>query len=252
MINIRHSVFETNSSSTHSLSISNSTPEMYDTILPDSEGKIILTGGQFGWEWERYNDSLVKANYLAVTVFNREKEKAELIEVLKNHTGAKEVVFNFNIKDYDGVNWSYIDHDSEFVGLQAFTSSETLKEFIFSPQSWLFTGNDNDEAPPNFYDVESIAYQYKLVVEECLVAEKFAAYPDRENLENALRRVVNTHPSKKNYSDSFGLMIFNTIKNSNLPCSFDDLDKNIIYLYRNLWGSKKPEKKVLQFKIDKI
>lgn len=44
MKNIRNGVFETNSSSSHSISILNNCNGMYDTICPNDDGNIILEG----------------------------------------------------------------------------------------------------------------------------------------------------------------------------------------------------------------
>ena len=50
MKTIRKNCFETNSSSTHSLCIS--TEDKYLQLIPNSDGSIILTGGEFGWGWD--------------------------------------------------------------------------------------------------------------------------------------------------------------------------------------------------------
>src|SRR5579885_45905 len=91
MKNIRNKVFETNSSSSHSISIYNATKGLYDTITPDSNGVITLTGGEFGWEWEKYNDAITKANYAAVFALGDQQMTDMLVQVIKDHTGAKEV-----------------------------------------------------------------------------------------------------------------------------------------------------------------
>lgn len=138
---VRGGVFETNSSSMHSIHISK-TLKTYDTIVPNDNGDIILTGGEFGWEEEKYYDSLTKANYCAVdTQFDNDK-RAMLEEVIKSHTGAKRVIINISDKYYSG-NYSYIDHESHGTSHEAFESEETLKEFIFNPKSYLKTDNDN-------------------------------------------------------------------------------------------------------------
>lgn len=62
MKNIRNKVFETNSSSTHSISISANSKGLYDTIVPENK-VITLSGGKFGWEWSKFNDLLTKADY---------------------------------------------------------------------------------------------------------------------------------------------------------------------------------------------
>lgn len=159
MKNIRNGVFETNSSSTHSVSISSGCA-VYDTLVPDDDGNIVLTGGQFGWEWETYTDPQTKANYAAVycsetteSTFERAAKYMEmLIKVIKEHTGAKNVVFNLTT-DWEearklGVETSYIDHQSAiYEGGDcdfAFKDEETLKNFLFNPASKLETGNDNE------------------------------------------------------------------------------------------------------------
>ena len=126
---IRHNVFETNSSSTHSISISNEV-ELLDSITPGDGGYIVLTGGEFGWAWVRFNDAFTKANYCAVDQKSNEENIKMLIEVIKEQTGAKDVILNFT-DSYDGPNWSYIDHDSAGTSHKVFENKETLKNFIF-------------------------------------------------------------------------------------------------------------------------
>ncbi len=189
-INIRHNVFETNSSSTHSISINNSVKSIYDTLIPDTDGVIRLTGGEFGWEWESYNDPMTKANYCAMDQCNHKTNLDMLVEVIKEHTGAVDV-------DVSNIN-GYVDHQSVGTSHDAFVSKETLKNFIFSPESWLFTGNDNSSAPPNFYDVEfGIEYLYELSVEECSLTWKFQSKPDNEELARCLRDILGTRETRQ-------------------------------------------------------
>lgn len=130
----RQSTFETNSSSTHSISISSDTNLL--TTIPHN-GTIILTGGEFGWERAEYNDALTKANYCALDTRNFEEKRKMLVEVLKEHTGANEIVFQLE---------GYIDHQSHGTTEMAFKDKETLKLFIFNPVSVLETSNDNDDS----------------------------------------------------------------------------------------------------------
>lgn len=163
MKTIRHSVFETNSSSSHSISINNKV-ELYDSIAPNEDGNIVLYGGEFGWEWEKYNDSLTKANYCAIDVIGDEDRINMLIDVIKEHTGAKNVILDFTM-DWNDRFYSYIDHQSCGTSNGAFTSKETLKNFIFNPKSILFTGNDNTTPLPNFYDADVDTFEYQLRLE---------------------------------------------------------------------------------------
>jgi hypothetical protein len=163
----RHGVFETNSSSTHSISIHASSDGVYDTLPVNDDGVVHLRGGSFGWEWNRYNDAETKANYCAIDAHSRycEKDYNEtpfsdeviaarvqmLKEVIMEVTGAKDVVFDFST-EYNRSNWSYIDHQSYGTSFDAFESKEALKEFIFNPKSVLRTGNDNDDVPAGWRD----------------------------------------------------------------------------------------------------
>lgn len=143
---VRQGVFETNSSSTHSISIASySEGDLMDTLPLDEYGNVVLNGGEFGWEVEDYRDALTKANYVAIYIqqWAPSDQKDGFMKlftgVLREQTSCNKVVFNF-----DG-NWSYIDHQSVEDGQMdwLFESSETLREFIFNPKSTLHTDNDN-------------------------------------------------------------------------------------------------------------
>ena len=143
MKNIRKNVFETNSSSSHSISIS-SRDNLFDYLDQDENGIITLNGGEFGWSGGDFFDAETKANYCAVDVYNDPKKRQMLIDVIKEHTGCKGVVLNIDIDCISSSgNWSYIDHQSQGTSYDAFTSPQTLKRFIFNPQSYLTIDNDN-------------------------------------------------------------------------------------------------------------
>ena len=201
MKKIRQGVFETNSSSTHSISINENTEGILDTIYTDSDGVIRLEGGDFGWEWQRYNDAETKANYCFSDVtYNdwqdndklviKDQEKYDmLVKVIKDHTGAKHV--EFEQKGYG------IDHQSKGTASDAFASEETLKNFLFDPQSVLFTGNDNEEGLPNFFDAHDLEYSFKLEVEGTDQVFKFEKIPTEEQVEEAIIIIMSRHPLNK-------------------------------------------------------
>lgn len=198
---IRHGVFETNSSSSHSISIAKGNEEfLMDSIIPDEYGHIHLRGGEFGWSWEKFNDALTKANYCAVHASdpaNLKRDAAHLkemlVEVIKDQTGASEVVFELST-DWDSPNHSYIDHQSAGVAQEAFASKETLRNFIFNRNSRLFTGNDNTCPPPNFYDVDGLEYKYELVIEKCNETTKYTEMPDDDKLIDDIRAMLHHCP----------------------------------------------------------
>lgn len=136
----RLNVFETNSSSSHSITIE--VGAEWDNIIPEN-GKILLYGGEFGWKECEYNDALTKANYCAVAckLGYTNFTKKELKEVIRDFTGASKVKFKFNT-NYKG-NYSYIDHQSNDTLLGIVDTKEELKDFIFNKSSYLYTDNDN-------------------------------------------------------------------------------------------------------------
>ncbi len=118
MKNIRSSIFETNSSSTHSITISIDIPLVLDTIEPDEDGRIILNGGKFTSYRSDINSAIDKANYYAVRClwnkYDSEKKLERLSEIIRKQTGAKEVIYNIKFPDYYGDNDMYDDTYSEF------------------------------------------------------------------------------------------------------------------------------------------
>lgn len=173
---IRKGVFETNSSSCHSISISHDFTTL-DTLYPDEYGNIVLNGGEFGWEIADYHDPETKANYVAVmllhleekkkyyeehrdneesqewmkyydllqfTYENYEKCKKIFEKVIKEQTGCNSIIYKCDL-DYNSSNWSYIDHQSFEIKSDAewLLDEQEVKMFIFNPNSELHTDNDN-------------------------------------------------------------------------------------------------------------
>lgn len=140
---IRHGVFETNSSSTHSISLANTEKKFCSDSLPiDKDGGISIYPGEFGWEQERYYDAYTKASYALTYAFaTGSKEIVMLQEVIQEHTGVKDVKLHLSEINY--FPFGNIDHQSIDVCQKCFESKEVLKAFIFNPQSVLTTDNDN-------------------------------------------------------------------------------------------------------------
>jgi hypothetical protein len=137
MKKVRGQVFETNSSSSHSIIIEMCyDTDILDTIIPDKDGNITLTGGEFGWGPESYNDALTKANYCLVDQREDDEKIDMLKKVIKEQTGCNEVLIDFN-------EWVYIDHQSLETSEEAFQSEEHLRGFIFNPNSELVIDHDN-------------------------------------------------------------------------------------------------------------
>jgi hypothetical protein len=211
-IKIRKHTFESNSSSSHTIFISEEVLLLDTSLLPNQNGDLILDGGEFGWEWERYNDAITKANYAAISSSGVDRNMLE--EVLKEQTGAKNIIFNFS-EDWneDYVNHAYIDHDSTGNLGEKITNEESLKNYIFNPNCWLITGNDNSDGPNQIFDFpitkedgQIIPFKYTFEIKVKGVQEelKFGEIIDHErifdNISNAL------------YDKNFNL--FNSAENS--------------------------------------
>lgn len=143
MIQIREGIFETNSSSTHSISLGDGFEMSIDTSwCPDRDGVIKVDGHEFGWDQETYNEAEYKVSYAWIIVRDwseDEKEKRhELLDaVIMAQTGATEVWY----EPKEG----YIDHQSVDCDQMGwlFEDVDTLRNFIFNRDSWLETDNDN-------------------------------------------------------------------------------------------------------------
>ena len=186
---IRKGVFETNSSSSHSIAIASEDKEfVLETIYPDQHGTIIVRGEEFGWEWFKHNDAETKASYAAQQFANDRNALDTLEYVIKEQTGAERVIF-------EGLDDGYVDHDS--VGIVP-TSANELKNFIFNRNSWLFGGNDNSEASPEFYHVPEFkdgkiirpVFKYELSIDGFKQTAKFVDKPTDEELQSAISSLV--------------------------------------------------------------
>lgn len=152
---IRNGVFETNSSSTHSICISR-LGSNNDHLQKFPDGFIYVFPNKFGWEERIYNDPCTKASYCLTYVmqfFDHKsmgmnsvlgKDRLEMLTkaiALHESVDEKSVVFSPMSCSY--YNWGYIDHQSSGVCSDAFSSINRLKSFIFNSKSILITDNDN-------------------------------------------------------------------------------------------------------------
>ena len=143
MIKIRKGMFETNSSSTHTI------------ILTDNNcepGAIVdFRIGEFSWEFERLDTVDEKASYLytAACLYHGRDVYQDLYEILSRYgvkcSCTKPVEFD---KEYEGcIDNGYIDHGCiddlpDFVEL-VMSDDNALIRYLFSHESFVLTGNDN-------------------------------------------------------------------------------------------------------------
>lgn len=151
MKQIRRSVFETNSSSVHSISIIKKVDSLH---IP----KQILFDNQcdFGWDPETLNDVNSKANYLMSAIACTAKGKDELDRNTKlfidalSEVGCHHYGLTFEYHHWDGhdyFSFGGIDHGNELEEWvqKLLDDHELLYNFLFSEGSVITTGNDNEE-----------------------------------------------------------------------------------------------------------
>ena len=166
METFRKGAFETNSSSSHSITFAeDSAPDQTDCVLN-------VTGeGDFGWEVERYDSPIDKINYALIAyhyICADEDECKSVFRDIKEAFARRGVTVDFN-EDYDyqkpairfekvwedddslsAVTTGYIDHQSapkeseacERLAKMFRDSPDELFDFVFG-NSYIETDNDN-------------------------------------------------------------------------------------------------------------
>ena len=145
MINIRKGLFETNSSSTHAICIGKDNNNL---VIPS---ELTFQVGEFGWENEVYYDVNTLASYLytALTSWYGGKELTNHINhiyTLLGHNGCEATFIEPSVGAW-GITDGYIDHSeglNEFLN-KVLSSDKALLRYLFSPDSFIITGNDNDD-----------------------------------------------------------------------------------------------------------
>lgn len=150
MKKIRKGVFETNSSSTHSICIAKDA----QLTMPN---ELHFSFGEFGWECDTLSSVSEKASYIYTgLIANGRREDFEKISDILTGRGievtAEEPIYKkYTYEGSDGgeyvENGGHIDHSDE---LQAFLNAicedeAKLLSYLFSDLSFIITGNDNDD-----------------------------------------------------------------------------------------------------------
>lgn len=174
-LKIRKGVFETNSSSCHSISINSNTPNYAppESLYVNYEtNRVSVSFGEFGWEIESYYGVGAKLEYLITMVAETEGNKITTVEEFYETEGYK--LINDSIANYckcDGIELKdgelkmrsytrsdgsictylnhegYIDHQSteDYSSLKDFLDSYGLSviDFVFNRNIAVHTDNDN-------------------------------------------------------------------------------------------------------------
>lgn len=129
---IRNGIFETNSSSVHSICISKKP-------VGNVKGKkITFYLGEYGWEHETVDTP----DYLYTAIMCQNNSE-ELLDKLKSILDKYEVDYTFQPEDK--AKWYSIDHGygtDEFVNA-VLDNEDLLLRYLFDNESVVYTGNDN-------------------------------------------------------------------------------------------------------------
>ena len=139
MIQVRKGVFETNSSSTHSIAI----PRSCSSTI----GRIYFQIGEFGWGWESVDpaDYFYTAIYAVSETLAEAEEKISQLKDILNYHG---IEFDFEDVDCEEKNgWlyhdGYIDHGYELKDFVNELLNDGDKLVRFLSGGLVLTGNDN-------------------------------------------------------------------------------------------------------------
>lgn len=156
MIQIRQGVFETNSSSTHSIVI----PKKTDKTAQYIEFHI----GEYGWENEKVLDT---PSYLYTAILYTETKDGavEKIQRIKDVLNAHGIGYSFEkpkydnrYYDYEYLDNGYIDHGNELCDFidTILDDEDMLLRYLFD--GVVYTGNDNQDEQPAGCNIASDGY----------------------------------------------------------------------------------------------
>lgn len=154
MIQIRKTIFETNSSSTHAICIQKDNKNIF---IPE---ELYFHFGEFGWDETAANEP---ADYLYTAIYYIYKYCEENIRKFEDY---KNYIYNtlakygceaeFDDKFYDDEGWirGYIDHAGELTEFldKIRHSEKRLIRYLFGNESFILTGNDNDDTFDEMYN----------------------------------------------------------------------------------------------------
>lgn len=150
---VRKCIFETNSSSTHSIVVGNNGEDIYSGL----PGVLEFHGGEFGWEHRLYTDTQTKADYLFTSLLYMDDPYVwmERIKEILGKWDVEAVFDELEEKQYsDGSVYyevkgafCYVDHGGgniDFVK-KVCDDEANLMNYLFSEGSYIETSNDNDD-----------------------------------------------------------------------------------------------------------
>ncbi len=129
--------------------------EFHKNIVKANEGKLVVDGTrgtcEFGWENDCYTDFYSKLNFAYLQYLYVRDEHPEwlgmLEDVLGDELGVMDIDWVLQTDKYNEPGYAYIDHQSASIedsNTEMFDSVNNLRAFLFSKDSYIQGGNDND------------------------------------------------------------------------------------------------------------
>lgn len=155
---VRYSMFETNSSSSHSISLKRR-EFVFEPLFPDKNGTIVVKQDQYYCDEFKFNSSSEKLSYLFAHLYEENKNKIKLIN---------DVIYNVTHCDYfdykEALVENTVDHQSVGIINDLFdndygVSFTNIKNFIFNKNYWVFGGSDGSIPNNDFYAVKEYTKQ---------------------------------------------------------------------------------------------
>ncbi len=140
---IRRGIFETNSSSTHAICITQK-----DVDIRGLPTHITFTHGDFGWAFDIHKDTRTKASYLYQAIcdlyYKDNEAKDEKINTIASLLREYNIECEFEPDEDKEYGDGYIDHVDETVDFvnTVLSDSDELIRYLFG-DSFLVIGNDN-------------------------------------------------------------------------------------------------------------
>lgn len=160
---IRHGVFETNSSSSHSLTLAEGEARDFSLVSEICKSGIfpVTIDRHYGWEWEQLHRPESKMAYLVTQAagfdsLERFVGQGDIALVLREENprvgallSAVEAALGVRVEIEVCSDFVGVDHDSQGVGSELFFDADKLIDFLLTPGAFVQLGNDNG-APPEY------------------------------------------------------------------------------------------------------
>lgn len=157
-VNIRKGVFETNSSSSHSITVKKGGESDTRFFHVDDENRVVVMPDEYGWGYDVLTEPDQKLSYLVTMVMERlsrdysaiddellheDEDFKKIIECITTYTDYKDVILSDGT--YKSGGFFYIDHQSYYGSLDEFLSDwgVTMNQLLFDTGVSIIIDNDN-------------------------------------------------------------------------------------------------------------